>query len=233
MSAKKDPGSTASEPARPGTVDTKLEVVVIPVSDADRAKEFYERLGWRLDADRVDREFRIVQFTPQALPARSSSAPTSPRPSRVRSGPCSSSSPISKPPMKTWSHAASRSATCSTARPGPCAGSATPARRPRARTRSRARQLRLLRFFQRSRRQWLAAAGSHEPAPRTHRSCRDRLRLRARSGQRTSAGVGCPRRAREAHRQSRPRLARLVRRLHGARAIGRGTASVSHHSEHN
>jgi catechol 2,3-dioxygenase-like lactoylglutathione lyase family enzyme len=64
MSAKKDPGSTASEPARPGTVDTKLEVVVIPVSDADRAKEFYERLGWRLDADRADREFRIVQFTP-------------------------------------------------------------------------------------------------------------------------------------------------------------------------
>ena len=64
MSAKKDLGSTASGPARPGMVDTKLEVVVIPVSNADRAKEFYERLGWRLDADRVDREFRIVQFTP-------------------------------------------------------------------------------------------------------------------------------------------------------------------------
>jgi predicted enzyme related to lactoylglutathione lyase len=34
------------------TVDMKLEVVVIPVSDVDRAKEFYARLGWRLDADR-------------------------------------------------------------------------------------------------------------------------------------------------------------------------------------
>jgi catechol 2,3-dioxygenase-like lactoylglutathione lyase family enzyme len=34
-------------------VDMKLEVVVIPVSDVDRAKEFYSRLGWRLDADRV------------------------------------------------------------------------------------------------------------------------------------------------------------------------------------
>ncbi|HSZ38750.1 MAG TPA: VOC family protein [Trebonia sp.] len=43
----------------------KLEVVVIPVSDVDRAKEFYERLGWRLDADfAFDNGFRVVQFTP-------------------------------------------------------------------------------------------------------------------------------------------------------------------------
>jgi catechol 2,3-dioxygenase-like lactoylglutathione lyase family enzyme len=47
------------------TVDMKLEVVVIPVSDVDRAKEFYGRLGWRLDADfRFDNGFRVVQFTP-------------------------------------------------------------------------------------------------------------------------------------------------------------------------
>jgi catechol 2,3-dioxygenase-like lactoylglutathione lyase family enzyme len=46
-------------------VDEKLEVVVIPVSDVDRAKEFYGNLGWRLDADRaVGDTFRIVQFTP-------------------------------------------------------------------------------------------------------------------------------------------------------------------------
>jgi catechol 2,3-dioxygenase-like lactoylglutathione lyase family enzyme len=46
-------------------VDLKLEVVVIPVSDVDRAKEFYGRLGWRLDADiRFDNGLRIVQFTP-------------------------------------------------------------------------------------------------------------------------------------------------------------------------
>jgi predicted enzyme related to lactoylglutathione lyase len=46
-------------------VDMKFEVVVIPVSDADRAKEFYGRLGWRLDADfRFDNGFRVVQFTP-------------------------------------------------------------------------------------------------------------------------------------------------------------------------
>jgi len=43
----------------------KLEVVVIPVSDVERAKEFYARLGWRLDADvATDDDFRLIQFTP-------------------------------------------------------------------------------------------------------------------------------------------------------------------------
>jgi catechol 2,3-dioxygenase-like lactoylglutathione lyase family enzyme len=46
-------------------VDLKLEAVIIPVSDVDRAKEFYKKLGWRLDADfRFDNGFRVVQFTP-------------------------------------------------------------------------------------------------------------------------------------------------------------------------
>ena len=46
-------------------VDFKLEVVVIPVSDVDRAKAFYEKLGWRLDVDlRFDNGLRAVQFTP-------------------------------------------------------------------------------------------------------------------------------------------------------------------------
>jgi catechol 2,3-dioxygenase-like lactoylglutathione lyase family enzyme len=46
-------------------VDTKLEIVVIPVSDIDRAKEFYSGLGWRLDADYDNgSDFRIIQFTP-------------------------------------------------------------------------------------------------------------------------------------------------------------------------
>jgi catechol 2,3-dioxygenase-like lactoylglutathione lyase family enzyme len=46
-------------------VDLKLEAVVIPVSDVDRAKRFYEKLGWRLDADfAFDNGFRVVQFTP-------------------------------------------------------------------------------------------------------------------------------------------------------------------------
>jgi catechol 2,3-dioxygenase-like lactoylglutathione lyase family enzyme len=51
--------------ASAGVVDTKLEVVVIPVSDVDRSKRFYESLGWRLDADfAYDDGFRVVQFTP-------------------------------------------------------------------------------------------------------------------------------------------------------------------------
>ncbi|MGT2476429.1 VOC family protein [Paraburkholderia terrae] len=47
------------------TVDMKLEVVVIPVADVDRAKQFYTQLGWRLDIDLVkDDQFRVVHFTP-------------------------------------------------------------------------------------------------------------------------------------------------------------------------
>ena len=46
-------------------VDMKLEAIVIPVADVDRAKEFYGKLGWRLDADfPFDNGFRVVQFTP-------------------------------------------------------------------------------------------------------------------------------------------------------------------------
>jgi catechol 2,3-dioxygenase-like lactoylglutathione lyase family enzyme len=54
-------GWTASS----GPGDLKLEVIVIPVADADRSKAFYNGLGWRLDADvSFDNGFRIVQFTP-------------------------------------------------------------------------------------------------------------------------------------------------------------------------
>jgi len=46
-------------------VDMKLEVVMLPVADVERAKDFYQRLGWRLDADlHSDNGFRLVQFTP-------------------------------------------------------------------------------------------------------------------------------------------------------------------------
>jgi catechol 2,3-dioxygenase-like lactoylglutathione lyase family enzyme len=50
-------------------VEMKLEVVVIPVSDVDRAKRFYEGLGWRLDADFPGAgDFRVVQLTPPGSP---------------------------------------------------------------------------------------------------------------------------------------------------------------------
>src|SRR5207245_7332240 len=55
--------ATASVPV--GKVAMKLEVVAIPVADVGRAKEFYTKLGWRLDADfPFDNGFRVVQFTP-------------------------------------------------------------------------------------------------------------------------------------------------------------------------
>lgn len=50
-------------------MDMRLEVVVIPVADVDRSKSFYEKLGWRLDADVVgDDAFRVVQLTPPGSP---------------------------------------------------------------------------------------------------------------------------------------------------------------------
>src|SRR5918997_2073991 len=55
----------ATSAASVARVDMKLEMVVIPVSDVDRAKEFYGRLGWRLDADFDSRgDWRAIQFTP-------------------------------------------------------------------------------------------------------------------------------------------------------------------------
>ena len=52
------------------TADLKLEAIVIPVSDVDRAKKFYGNLGWRLDADfAFDNGFRVIQFTPPGSPA--------------------------------------------------------------------------------------------------------------------------------------------------------------------
>ena len=69
MSSTQVRGETAIEAPQARTVDMKLEVVVIPVSDVDRAKRFYGGLGWRLDADFVVGDaFRGVQFTPPGSP---------------------------------------------------------------------------------------------------------------------------------------------------------------------
>jgi catechol 2,3-dioxygenase-like lactoylglutathione lyase family enzyme len=64
MSVEASSESTAgSPPVKAG--ELRLEVVVVPVSDVDRAKRFYETLGWRIDADlAVDDGYRIVQVTP-------------------------------------------------------------------------------------------------------------------------------------------------------------------------
>jgi catechol 2,3-dioxygenase-like lactoylglutathione lyase family enzyme len=65
MSTNKVQNKDAARNAGVAKIDMKLEVVVIPVSDVDRAKEFYQRIGWRLDADRsTGEDYRLVQFTP-------------------------------------------------------------------------------------------------------------------------------------------------------------------------
>src|SRR5271170_1034816 len=57
--------ATSVNVTRAARIDLKLKALVIPVSDVDRAKQFYANLGWRLDADfAFDNGFRIVQFTP-------------------------------------------------------------------------------------------------------------------------------------------------------------------------
>jgi catechol 2,3-dioxygenase-like lactoylglutathione lyase family enzyme len=65
MSTNEAGNKEAAGSTKAAGIDMKLEVVVIPVSDVERAKEFYLQLGWRLDADRsAGTSFRLVQFTP-------------------------------------------------------------------------------------------------------------------------------------------------------------------------
>jgi len=59
------PSDEPTRSAGTARVNMKFEIVVIPVSDVDRAKEFYTKLGWRLDADfGSSKDFRVIQFTP-------------------------------------------------------------------------------------------------------------------------------------------------------------------------
>ena len=65
MSTNEVVSKDGTRDARLARLDLKLEAVVIPVADVDRAKEFFGKLGWRLDADfPFDNGFRVVQFTP-------------------------------------------------------------------------------------------------------------------------------------------------------------------------
>ena len=65
MSANEVRSKDTTNDASVARVDMKFEIVVIPVSDVNRAKEFYGRLGWRLDADYDNGDdYRVIQFTP-------------------------------------------------------------------------------------------------------------------------------------------------------------------------
>src|SRR3954468_24862384 len=68
--SNKPSNKSAKTPSTSPSVDQRLEVIVIPVSDVDRAKAFYARLGWRLDADFASGDdWRVIQFTPPGSPS--------------------------------------------------------------------------------------------------------------------------------------------------------------------
>jgi catechol 2,3-dioxygenase-like lactoylglutathione lyase family enzyme len=69
MSSTQMRSESATQIPAAASVDLKLEVVVLPVSDVDRAKRFYEKLGWRIDADFTNGvDWRVVQVTPPGSP---------------------------------------------------------------------------------------------------------------------------------------------------------------------
>jgi catechol 2,3-dioxygenase-like lactoylglutathione lyase family enzyme len=69
MSSSEVDAGSSKETAEVSTIDMALEVVTVPVSDVDRAKRFYQSLGWRLDADfTVGGDARLVQMTPPHSP---------------------------------------------------------------------------------------------------------------------------------------------------------------------
>ncbi len=77
------PAGTTELPG-PNPLDMRVEVVVVPVSDIDRSRRFYEQLGWRFDTELVtDDGIRLIQFTPPESLGSVSSAPGARRPSRV------------------------------------------------------------------------------------------------------------------------------------------------------
>ena len=180
MSETKKPSSAGSGTPTPGTVDTKLEVVVIPVSDVDRAKAFYESLGWRLDADRVEGEFRVIQFTPTgsscSVQFGANLTPAQPG-STLALLLIVSDIDAAHDDLVARGVKVSDVFHCATG--SVCRFRDADADDRGARTRARTQQLRLLCLVQRSRRQRLGAPGSDDPAPRPHRPRRDLLRLHA------------------------------------------------------
>ncbi len=209
-------------------IDMKFEIVVIPVSDIDRAKEFYTKLGWRLDADYDNgSDFRVIQFTPPGSGC-----------SVIFGRNVTAAAPGSAQGLYliVSDVAAARNALIASRRRRErslpqCRRLLWPRRtllirpHPRQWPRSRTWQLSLLRLVPRSRWQRLAISRDHRASARSHRLYRDFLRFSNRPGIRSSTRSGSPRRTRKAQRRpARRELARLVRRLYGGRA-GRDEAA--------
>ena len=202
----------AGRPADVTNIDMKVEVIVIPVADVDRATEFYRRLGWRLDVTPPT----VVQLTPHgsACSVQFGRTLTSAAPGSGRGYLVVSDLAATRDALVGAGVEVSEIFHISPDGPVSGPGSGTP-------------ELLLARHVHRPRRQRVAAPGDHDPAARPGRLRHDVLRLHERPRRGVPAGRGRPRRAREAHRPGRRRLARLVRRLHGGRAGRHGAALMS------
>ena len=190
----------------------KLEVVVIPVADVDRAKRFYGDLGWRLDADfAVGDEFRVVQFTPPGSPCSihfgTGVTPAAPGSAR---GLYLVVSDIEAARAELVGRGVDVSEVFHRAGPGkPPLSGPDPERRSYFSYAT----------FSDPDGNELAAAGGHRAVARTRGRGRRRHSPRRLTRERASARGGRARRAREAdRRQRRCELAGLVRRVHGPRS---------------
>ena len=209
--------------------NSKLEVVVIPVSDVDRAKSFYGGLGWRLDADfGSGDDFRVIQFTP---PGSRCSVIFGKNVTPAAPGSAQGLYLIVSDIEAARNELLSRGVEVGEVFHTP----ATSRRHGRALFVGRAgsaactpsSQLPLIRLVQRSGRQRLAVPGDHRANARTRRRGRHGLRLVDRACGCAATCGGRARRAREADRPTRSELAGLVRRPHRPGAGRHGAADMS------
>ena len=226
MSATEE--GTTSRDASVGRVDMKLEVQVIPVSDVDRSKEFYERLGWRLDDDVAPMEgLRIVQFTP---PGSGTSVTFGQGLTTAAPGSAEGRLIVSDIEA-AHDELVSRGIDVSDIWHGP--PFPVEARQPGPDP-ERTSYGSFVYFTDPDSNTWLVQEVTTRLPGRIERH-RDGLRIHGGPGERASACRGRPPRAREAHRAVAPvppvrpsrELARLVRRLHGGRAGRDGPAFVT------
>lgn len=207
-------GTAGSDP-----LDLKLEVVIIPVADADRSKAFYAGLGWRLDADfSFDNGFRVVQFTPPgSLCSVQFGTKITAAPPGSAHGLYLVVSDIDAARDALTSRGAQVSEVFHSGAPGAQLDSEGASDRLRGPDPGHKSYSSFATLEDPDGNSWLLQEVTDRLpgrlAPEHHL-----VQLCQRPGWGLASGRISPRRARKAHRQGRPGLARLVRRLHRARA---------------
>ena len=207
MSTDSTGSKTPIETPRAPAVDMRLEIVVIPVSDLDRAKHFYGGLGWRLDADfAAADDFRVIQFTP---PGSGCSVIFGKNITAAAAGSARGLYLIVSDIEAARAELLDRGVEVSEAfhdAGAAHAGADEPYLFGRLRVQragSRASLLSLVRLVQRCRWQRLAASGNHRAITRTSGHARHDIHLLNRARYRAPTCRGRTRRAREAERPAR------------------------------